>query len=140
MKRPLILIAFIIGVVFLSIDLVIELTTISALFDILSILGELDDTFVALVTLLALACVILIAVALIFNAICISKWNKSKEDFAMSKGMLNGTIILNFVIVGIIVLLGIVNKYIDAMGIVLILALVATNVLALVELNSEKKD
>ena len=108
--------------------------------DILSILGELDDTFVALVTLLALACVILIAVALIFNAICISKWNKSKEDFAMSKGMLNGTIILNFVIVGIIVLLGIVNKYIDAMGIVLILALVATNVLALVELNSEKKD
>ena len=135
MKRPMTLIAFILSTVFLGIDTILELISIPMWIQIInSGYGSAMGGVIALAIIL-LAFIIL---ALVFNAICIAKWNKSVGAFAGTKGFIITTIVFNFIIVGLILISLIVNGAIAPMPIIMLLVLIATNVLVLIDLNMEK--
>ena len=135
MKRPMTLVAFILSTVFLGIDTILELVSIPALIQVInSGYGSAMGGVIA-ITIILLAFIIL---ALIFNAICIPKWNKSVGAFAGTKGFIITTIVFNFIIVGLILISLIITGAIVPMSIIILLVLTATNVLVLIDLNMEK--
>ena len=135
MKRPMTLIAFILSTVFLGIDTILELISIPTLIQIINSGYASAMGGIIALTIILLAFIIL---ALVFNAICIAKWNKSVGAFAGTKGFIITTIVFNFIIVGLILISWIVNGAIAPMPIIILLVLIATNVLVLIDLNKEK--
>ena len=94
---------------------------------------------VAVVAIVMLLVVALVVVSLVFNSISISAWNKSVAEFPKKKGKVVTAVVLNFVLVALLIISAIMSSMITVMPVLLILGLVATNVLALVDLSLEKK-
>lgn len=137
MKRPMTLTAFIISTVLLGIDLILELISLPAVFALFG-LAE-GDVMVAVVAIVMLLVIALVVVSLVFNSISISAWNKSVAEFPKKKGKVVTAVVLNFVLVALLIISAIMSSSITVMPVLLILGLVATNVLALVDLSLEKK-
>lgn len=79
-------------------------------------------------------------VSLVFNAFAIAFWNKSKDDFKKSKGLLVTAVVLNFVFVLLeLIALVTLTRYIGFMIVSAIVSLLvlAANILAIISLCIE---
>lgn len=136
MKRPMTLVAFIISTVFLGIEALLELIALIETINVAIKWGASSLTTSIIISILLYGVVV---VAIVFNAISISAWNKNKEGFKKKKSKIITAIVFNFIVVLFALISLIVGASAPVAFLVLIfLALVATNVLAFVDLGIEK--
>lgn len=137
MKRPMTLVAFIISTVFLGIDALLELIGLIEIINIAINWGAGSSLATSIIISILLFGVIVVAI--VFNAISISAWNKNKDGFKKKKSKIITAIVFNFIVILFALIALIVGKGSSVAFFVLILfALVATNVLAFVDLGIEK--
>lgn len=125
MKRTLTLVGFIISTVFLGIDAVLELIGLPLVF---ALFTEPALIFVAVI---ALATIALVIVSLVFNIIGITAY----KNYDKRKKSVKTAIVLNFILVGLLLVSMIMGSF-AIMSILLVLALVAANVLAIIDLKN----
>ena len=136
MKRPMTLVAFIISTVFLGIDALLELI---GLIEIINVAINWGASSLATSIIISILLFGVIVVAIVFNAISISAWNKNKDGFKKKKSKIITAIVFNFIVILFALIALIVGKGSSVAFFVLILfALVATNVLAFVDMGIEK--
>ena len=128
MKRPLSLVGFIVATAVLGIDLMFEFIGLAVLLG----LGGFLWVFIGLIG------IAFVIVALVFNAISISSWNKKPENY--KKGFVLATVIINFALVLFLIIGLALGSTAILMSILLIHALVATNVLVLIDLSKANKE
>ena len=138
MKRPMTLTGFIISTVMIAVYAGFSLFTLTLMIDLFSMANQTTG----LVTVLAL-CLVELAfavVSLVLNAISIRAWNKSPELYKKAKGKIITATVFNFILI-VLLIIGIAGttEGVPVLNILIILALIASNVLAYVDLGMEKK-
>ncbi len=138
MKRPMTLTAFIIGTVVQAIYACFSLFTLTLVIDLLS--ASTETTGVVTVVALCLVELAFAVVSLVLNALAIKAWNKSPEFYTKGKGKIITATVFNFIMI-VLLIIGIAGSTegVPVLNILIILALIATNVLAYVDLGLEKK-
>ena len=134
MKRPLTLTGFIIGTVALGIQTIFELIGIALIFELLTATGAPGAIVFGVVGLLTIA---LVVVSLVFNILGITAWNKNAEGYQKKRKFVITAVVLNFVVV-LLMLIGMLMGSFSVISLIVMLALIATNVLAIVDLAREK--
>ena len=130
------LIGFIIATSLLGIYTIIQLVGIAAIIDFLSATtGVEGGATLAVVLIITLALCVL---ALVFNAIAISAWNKDPAGYKKKKGLVITATVFNFVII-LLLIIGMVSGACGVLDVLLLPALIAANVLAYVDMGLEKK-
>ncbi len=138
MKRPMTLTAFIMGTVVQAIYACFSLFTLTLVIDVLS--ASTDTTGAATVLALCLVELAFAVVSLVLNALVIKAWNKSPEFYKKEKGKIIAATVFNFIMI-VLLIIGIAGSTegVPVLNIIIILALIATNVLAYVDLGLERK-
>ena len=135
MKRPMTLVAFILTIVMLSIDAILELIGIAFIFEIFAAAEAPGMIILGVIALITIA---LIVVSLVFNILGITAWNKDAQGYQKKRKFVITAVVLNFVLV-LLMLISMFTGAFSVMSVLLLLALVAGNVLAIVDLAREKK-
>lgn len=134
MRRPITLVGFILGTVMHSVYTIAELFVVALIIDLVVSAGATTSTFMALILLITLA---LSIISLVFNAIAISAWNKKPEAYKKKRGIIITAIVFNFIVV-LLLIIGMTGKTVGVFDIIFMISLIATNVLAIVDLAREK--
>lgn len=135
MKRVMTLVGFIISTVLLGIYSLIQLIGIAAIIDALSAVGAEGSATLAIVLIITIALCVL---ALVFNAIAITAWKKDAAGYKKKKGMVITAIVFNFILI-LFLIIGMASGVVGVLDILLLIALIAANVLAFVDMGLEKK-
>ena len=136
MKRPLTLTSSILATVFLA---------FSFIFEIIFLIEFINYQYISMVTEITIILVILIImlfVSLLLNIFIIPIWNKSEECFKKRKPLFISGIVFNFIcillyLIFLILFVNNITFYVVFM-ILTILALIASNVLYIIEICKEK--
>ena len=140
MRRIPSLTGFIIGTVMTAVYTGFELFTFALIIDL--IFGLDAQAGVSLAMIVMLLTLALSIVTLVLNACSINCWKKSPEGYKKKKGTIIASIVFNFIVVLLIIIGMAMNTEGNSFGvldILMIIALVATNILAFVDLGMEKK-
>ncbi|MBP3619901.1 MAG: hypothetical protein J6J24_04495 [Clostridia bacterium] len=135
MKRVMTLIGFIISTSLLGLYTLIQLVCVAAIIDHFSATGIQGGATLAVIFLITLA---LCIVTLVFNAIAISAWKKDPLGYKKKKGIVITATVFNFITI-LFLIIGMFSGAVGVLDILLLFALIATNVLAYVDMGIEKK-
>ena len=135
MKRPMTLIGFIIATVFCGIYTLVQLFGLAVIIDLLTATGVTGGATLAVVMILTIALCVL---ALVFNAVAISAWGKNPEGYKKKRGMVITATVFNFIIM-LLLIIGMASGVVGVLDVLLLIAVLATNVLAYIDLGLEKR-
>lgn len=135
MKRVMTLVGFIVATALLGIYSLIQLIGVAAIIDLLTATGVQGGALLAVVIIITLALCVL---ALVFNAIAITAWKKDAAGYKKKKAMVITATVFNFVII-LLLIIGMASGAVGVLDVLLLLALLAANVLAYVDMGLEKK-
>lgn len=137
MKRPMTLTGGILGTVMQAIYTCYSLFALTLVIDLISSSsGATGATTAIVIMLLDLA---LAVTTLVLNALCITTWNKSPEQYRKKRGLLIATVVFNFIFDILSIISMVMNGQVAVLSVIIIIALIATNVLILVDLGLESK-
>lgn len=138
MKRPMTLTGFILATVSTAIYAGYSMFVLTLVIDILSSTSATGGATALALLILDLAIAV---VTLVLNAVSIKAWNRGPEAYKKYKGKVIAATVFNFIMI-VSLIVGIATTTAETfpiLNIIIILALVAANVLAYVDLGLEGK-
>ena len=138
MKRPMTLTGFILATVSTAIYAGYSMFALTLVIDILSSTSATGGATALALLILDLAIAV---VTLVLNAVSIKAWNRGPEAYKKYKGIVIAATVFNFIMI-VSLIVGIATTTAETfpiLNIIIILALVAANVLAYVDLGLEGK-
>lgn len=135
MKRPLTLTSAILGTVFQGILALESVILFIAMMDLVA--GATGAGTLAIVMIITIAIAVL---GLIFNILSIPAWNKAPEVFRKKRGVIITAIVFNLLIV-VLSLIGYAGEgtTVNFLSILMLLCLIASSIMFIVDLATEKK-
>ena len=135
MKRPLTLTSAILGTVFQGILALESIILFVAMMDLVA--GATGAGTLAIVMIVTIAIAVL---GLIFNILSIPAWNKAPEVFRKKRGVIITAIVFNLLIV-VLSLIGYAGEgaTVNVLSILMLLCLIASSIMYIVDLATEKK-